>query len=150
MPDLCQFLSKLSIDGDNDVSVASYYNSKTDECSAPDPDLATGYLAKCHPAHVVGAPGDITDCWKVDLKVPPIEGSVGQDWPASCAGYTVPTDGVDYGCDLWIEVTNVSDLPQPPTSDDCGDGWITGSEQCESTLDCDTGYECVVCMCIGV
>lgn len=50
--------------------------------------------------------GDPIDLWIVDLKVPPVDGFVGQDWPAGCP--TVPTNDVDYGCDLWIEVTNIS------------------------------------------
>ena len=49
---------------------------------------------------------DISDSWTVDLKVPPVAGYVGQDWPAGCP--TVPTNDVDYGCDLWIEVTGIS------------------------------------------
>ncbi|GAI86270.1 unnamed protein product, partial [marine sediment metagenome] len=32
----------------------------------------------------------------------------GQDWPETCANWTIPTDGVDYGCDLWVEVTGLS------------------------------------------
>jgi len=50
--------------------------------------------------------GDVLDLWKVDLKVPPVAGFVGQDWPAGCP--TVPTNDVDYGCDLWIEVTGIN------------------------------------------
>ena len=52
---------------------------------------------------------DETDSWTVDLKVPPVAGYVGQDWPAGCP--TVPTNDVDYGCDLWIEVTGIG-IPQ--------------------------------------
>ena len=62
-------------------------------------DDATGKLSK-----IVD---DFVDLWKVDLKVPPVEGFVGQDWPAGCP--TVPTNDVDYGCDLWIEVTGISE-----------------------------------------
>jgi hypothetical protein len=53
--------------------------------------------------------GDILDLWKVDLKVPPVDGYVGQDWPEGCP--TVPENDVDYGCDLWIEVTGISEAP---------------------------------------
>lgn len=67
------------------------------DCLAINPD-ATGKLTKNG--------GDILDLWKVDLKVPPVAGYVGQDWPAGCP--TVPTNDVDYGCDLWIEVTSIS------------------------------------------
>ena len=46
--------------------------------------------------------------WTVDLKVPPFDGYVGQDWPAGCPVLmdADPT-GTDMGCDLWIEVTNI-------------------------------------------
>ena len=149
MPDLCRFLSKMCSECDNDTPVPSYYNSGTNECSEPSLHIATGYLTKCHPDHVQCPYGDTSDCWKVDLKVPPVTGSVGQDWPASCADYTVPTDGADYGCDLWVEVTGFSDLEQPPTSPYCGDGWITEPEECESNKDCESGFVCEGCMCHG-
>ncbi len=68
------------------------------DCMAIVPD-ATGRLQKSDPA-------DLSDLWIVDLKVPPVDGFVGQDWPGSCP--TVPHNDIDYGCDLWIEVTNIS------------------------------------------
>jgi hypothetical protein len=69
------------------------------DCLAVVPD-ATGYLSKLE--------GDILDLWTVDLKVPPVDGYVGQDWPAGCP--TVPENDIDYGCDLWIEVTHISEM----------------------------------------
>ena len=50
---------------------------------------------------------DSSDEWAVDLKVPPVDGYVGQDWPETCRDWTVPVDGADYGCDLWLEVTSI-------------------------------------------
>lgn len=70
------------------------------DCLANNPD-ATGRL-------VQGT--DVLDSWIVDLKVPPVEGNIGQEWPASCSTYTVPKDSEDYGCDLWIEVTEIGTL----------------------------------------
>jgi len=70
------------------------------DCLAIVPD-ASGMLTK------LGE--DVSDTWTVDLKVPPVEGTIGQDWPATCADWTVPIDGTDYGCDLWIEVTGISE-----------------------------------------
>ncbi len=67
------------------------------DCLAVVPD-ATGRLSKVDQ--------DVLDLWTVDLKVPPVDGYVGQDWPASCP--TVPENDIDYGCDLWIEVTGIS------------------------------------------
>jgi len=96
MPDLCRFLSKTSTDTGT-TSEPSYFQNN--EC-VPLTTSASGILSHAINVHN----------WTVDLKVPPIDGSVGQDWPISCADYTVPTDGITYGCDLWIEVTGISAL----------------------------------------
>ena len=96
--DLCRFLSKLPVAADNDYGVPSYYQE--DYCALPSPINATGNLDK--------DTGDTSDTWIVDLKVPPVEGYVGQDWPETCADWTVPHNGLTYGCDLWIEVTGFS------------------------------------------
>ena len=148
-PDLCRFLSKVPDPETNDVGVPSYYNIGTKECATPSPEIATGYLVKCHPAHVACVPGDIEDCWKVDLKVPPVDGYVGQDWLPSCDDWVVPTNAVTYGCDLWIEVTSFSPLEELPETPVCGDGWITGGEECGEIggPDCEGGYECIECLC---
>ncbi|MBZ9572905.1 hypothetical protein KJA17_01845 [Patescibacteria group bacterium] len=100
MLSLCPFLSKLSLDA-NDTSVPSYYveDENGDHCKEPLTHQATGYLEKLI---------DEVDDWTVDLKVPPIAGYVGQDWPVSCADWVLPEDDQDYGCDLWVEVTNIS------------------------------------------
>ncbi|MCK4828942.1 hypothetical protein KA005_75160 [bacterium] len=109
MPDLCPFLSKIPESGETDIGVPSYYiDAGVDSrCEAPFSHIATGRLEKCHPSTPTCG-DDTQDCWTVDLKVPPVAGSVGQDWPATCAPWVVPTDGVDYGCDLWIEVVDFS------------------------------------------
>ena len=114
MKDLCSFLSKMPADSETgDVGVPSYYTSvngyisvsEDDECKVLNPpdvddiDWAMGKLAACG--------NDLEDNWIVDLKVPPVEGFVGQDWPESCRNWVVETDGVDYGCDLWVEVTGI-------------------------------------------
>lgn len=146
MEDLCRFLSKMCVECDNDVGVPSYYDGSVPECSDPASHIATGYMVKCHPDNEPCLPGDVEDCWKVDLKVPPVEGYIGQDWPASCAGYAVPTDSETYGCDLWIEVTGFSVLPAPF----CGDGFISGNEECEYDEDClfYPDQTCVDCVCV--
>ncbi|MCK4520488.1 DUF1349 domain-containing protein [Candidatus Parcubacteria bacterium] len=99
--DLCRFLSKLpKEEEDGDEGVLSYYvDGDLDYCRNPGPHIAFGHLEKT---------SDEEDGWTVDLKVPPVEGYVGQDWPESCADYTVPHDSLTYGCDLWIEVTELS------------------------------------------
>ena len=109
MKDLCYFLSKTNNDSDgfdpsgdpmseNDTGHPSYYVEDTsgDYCVKPGAD-AIGQL--------VNSTGDFSDLWKVDLKVPPVDGFIGQDWPAGCP--TVANDSQDYGCDLWIEVTAI-------------------------------------------
>ncbi len=75
------------------------------DCLPNNPD-ATGRLTK------VGQ--DTSDKWIVDLKVPPVKGFVGQDWPAGCP--VVEENDQDYGCDLWIEVTGISPAPTPTPS----------------------------------
>jgi len=102
LPDLCRFLSKLPQETDTphpDTGEPSYYNPGPPASCATSTIEAQGILD--------WSDNDLSDTWKVDLKVPPIAGSVGQDWPASCAAYTVPTDGITYGCDLWIEVNGI-------------------------------------------
>jgi len=111
MLSLCPFLSKMPVPeaGEyNDTGVPSYFISYQEGCM-PRYDQtahqAVGKLAKSQQ--------DTVDTWTVDLKVPPVKGYVGQDWPASCAEWTVEKDSQDYGCDLWIEVTGISRAPKP-------------------------------------
>ncbi len=103
---LCPFLSKIDNEtaDNNDTSHPSYWNGTS--CTWPNPGQASGNLSKLV--------GDTVDGWTVDLKVPPVAGSVGQDWPVDCP--TVPNNDVTYGCDLWIEVTGISETPPPPTT----------------------------------
>ena len=111
MEDLCQFLSKVDADPEdkNDHSHPSYYSigpdgipmTEDDFCPILSADNAKGRLSKIEQ--------DIIDVWTVDLKVPPVEGYVGQEWPESCSKYIVPNNDIDYGCDLWIEVTEISE-----------------------------------------
>lgn len=107
LPLLCAFLSKLDGDpGDqNDTGVPSYFVAATSTpayCQAPSPDMAIGKLAK--------SAQDLLDLWKIDLKVPPFEGYVAQDWPANCPVLDGDPSGTNYGCDLWIETTNISEV----------------------------------------
>jgi len=123
---LCPFLSKT--DGDpedqNDTSHISYFvdptpeapNSGDEFCEDPCGD-AIGRLAKSEQ--------DTSDIWIVDLKVPPFAGYVAQDWPESCPvleGVTVNEEGTDLGCDLWIEVTEISETSYECEKWDCLEG----------------------------
>lgn len=98
--DLCKFLSKTP-DNDpiNDTGVPSYFGANG--CAEPSSHVALGKLVNYGDVAIK----DISDTWTIDLKVPPVKGYVGQDWPASCQSYVVEKDGDNYGCDLWIEVT---------------------------------------------
>jgi len=98
MLSLCPFLSKMDgdLEDNNDIGVPSYYQGTS--CVTPDPDYAVGRLAKSE--------DDTSDIWIIDLKVPPVTGYVGQDWPVNCP--VVDEDSRDYGCDLWVEVTGIS------------------------------------------
>ena len=112
MQSLCTYLSKVDADPDdnNDTSHPSYYvPEKVDgstttpaHCIKPGPD-ATGRLSKIE--------NDLLDLWTIDLKAPPFDGYVGQDWPAGCPVLGGDPDGQDFGCDLWIEITEISPTP---------------------------------------
>lgn len=146
MESLCPFLSKLPKEAAgeyNDTGVPSYFLNYQDGCV---PRIIDG-LAAVAP-HAVGKLGksqnDLSDTWTIDLKVPPVAGTIGQDWPANCAAWTVPVDGTDYGCDLWIEVTGISRAPTPTQGNTVlslenkhGDGWFITVDQTYGTLEFD-------------
>jgi len=118
--DLCKFLSKTPDEQEReDSGVASYFHTDLSGnfCQEPVSHLSLGKLSKLA--------GDLSDVWTIDLKVPPVKGYVGQDWPASCADWVVDANDKTYGCDLWIEVTEISlpgETPTPTaTPPICGD-----------------------------
>ena len=115
MLSLCPYLSKMpKYEEAGDIGIPSYYvdespagPSANDYCTPlhnPDTDIAYGYLDKNM--------DDIMDEWVVDLKVPPFDGYVGQDWPENCPVLGGSPDGQDFGCDLWIEITGISERVQ--------------------------------------
>ena len=113
---LCPFLSKINTEADgtsaqNDISHPSYYTdnppsgpSENDTCQTSSTQ-AVGILSK--------SATDTLDTWIIDLKVPPIQGFVGQDWPDSCvaSAFIVNTNEATYGCDLWVKTTEVNSAP---------------------------------------
>jgi cysteine-rich repeat protein len=115
MTDLCRFLSKTSIDT-NDKSEPSYFDAQTNSCPKLPDVQAAGVLSK--------TTNDISDIWTVDLKVPPVKGYVAQDWPKNCP--TVKKNDQDYGCDLWITVTDIKKTPPV-----CGNGIKEEGEYCD-------------------
>ena len=144
-PSLCPFLSKTDADPEdsNDIGVPSYYQG--DKCVDKNGrEYAVGRLTR--------AQNDIADEWTIDLKVPPVEGFVGLDWPDTCPAIEAEDD---YGCDLWIEVTNVIRRPAGTIGTYCGDGiWQEqnetgnggpnndGAEDCDGQDNEATGYNC--------
>ena len=112
MLSLCPYLSKMpKYPESGDIGIPSYYvdedptgPSDGDYCNPlhnPDTAIAYGYLDKNMQ--------DIMDEWVIDLKVPPFNGYVGQDWPENCPVLGGSPDGQDFGCDLWIEITGISE-----------------------------------------
>ena len=94
-PVLCPYLSKTPDDAPaNDTGVPAFH----------DPiEVALGYLSKIDQ--------DIVDNWIIDLDVPCFNGQCAQDWTHE--GWELPTglEHETFGCDLWIEVTRVSEAP---------------------------------------
>ncbi|MCK4520487.1 VWA domain-containing protein [Candidatus Parcubacteria bacterium] len=104
---LCPYLSKLKKEIDPDE-----YQMDTnipDDIGVPSPHgpgaIASGYMSKLY--------NDIRDGWDIDLVVPCFIGMCDQDYDP--AVYGPPLDprleGQDFGCDLWIEITDISELP---------------------------------------
>ncbi len=72
-------------------------------------DPTWGYLAK--------SAQDIEDTWIIDLTVPGFQGMVDQIYTEETYGFLLPSELEHqlFGCDLWIEVTDISltDRPDP-------------------------------------
>ena len=109
-PNLCAYISKTpQVEEPGDVGVKSFHN--------PETEWATGHLHKKIETSDPN-PNDTTDSWFIDLAVPCFEGMCAQDWPAFVESinpeanpddYILPVDleSEMFGCDLWIEVTDI-------------------------------------------
>lgn len=112
MLSLCPFLSKIPRDeAGDDTGVSSYFVPADEAGNEAFCETRTGEEVAFG---VLTTETNEIDEWIIDLKVPPVDGFVGQEWPASCP--TVPVDSEDYGCDLWIEVTGF-DVPLPGSTE---------------------------------
>ena len=104
MPLLCPYLSKTPVYEEiGDVGVPAFHDP--DDPSS----VAVGTINKDH---------DLQDEWIIDLPVPCFEGYCAQDWDEFVGEHNPDADPDDYmpsaelessdfGCDLWIEVTDV-------------------------------------------
>ena len=129
---LCPYLSKLKKAEDPDE-----YNPDTGVTSPHGSGaIAYGYMSKFFK--------DIEDGWDIDLVVPCFEGMCDQTYDPEVYGPPLDPrlESQEFGCDLWIEVTNISR---------CGDGVVGPGEQCETDADClDKDYPyCIDCTCVS-
>lgn len=105
--DLCPQLSKhkKAIDKELSTDQPPYDN----EVPVPHPAgaVASGYMSKLA--------GDIRDGWDIDLKVPCFEGQCDQTYDPEDFGKPLDPnlEGQTFGCDLWIEVTGISETEGP-------------------------------------
>jgi len=104
LPVLCPFLSKTPDNSpDNDGSLAAFHGSTTDWTMAD--TLATQVLGR-----LAKSDNDIEDDWIIDLHVPCFEGSCAQDYVVPEEYELDPSlEHEQFGCDLWIEVTGISE-----------------------------------------
>ena len=122
LPLLCPYLSKHEVSGDGDNTendgpgIAAFHGL---------PGIWDLAKAKSFDTSVWGlltATGhDILDTWNIDLKVPCFGGYCAQDWAqfvadndgtndANAADYmqSIDNEHQQFGCDLWLEVTNIA------------------------------------------
>ena len=127
LPSLCPYISKEEdLRPDNDSSLASFHQPWWFSNHQLVWNDTKGRLAK--------SDQDIEDIWTIDLAVPCFGGFCAQDWEDfvhSVSGsstldaslYTQPiaNEHKIFGCDLWVEVSEVS-TSTVPTVSQCSDG----------------------------
>lgn len=118
LPLLCPYLSKeeLTEDGDeveNDGPAIPAFHGPTDVW-----DVSTTLAFETF-GRLIQSADDFADTWNVDLKVPCFEDECAQEWESFVLGVNPDADPDDYiqpaenehalfGCDLWLEVTEIS------------------------------------------
>lgn len=117
LPNLCPYLSKHKETDEaqilQEVQIDAFHQPWTIDGSTIDWNDAVGYLTK------LGQ--DISDNWLIDLAVPCFGGYCAQDWATyveshhagegvNAASWTQPiaNEHKVFGCDLWVEVSGVS------------------------------------------
>ena len=132
LPSLCEYISKNGEDR-NDETLLSFHKPWKIENGKIAWTDTKGRLAKSEQ--------DTVDNWIIDLAVPCFGGHCAQDWADFVHGYNPNADPKEYvqdmkdehkvfGCDLWIEVTEVSEkvtdpvpTPIPPLTRDLIAHW---------------------------
>jgi len=111
-PVLCPWLSKEKAVNDKAFTTDKCVDTTWYDCGVP-ARHAMGAIAY---GHLVKSVDDVCDLWVVDLDVPCFEGQCAQDW--AYPGWELPggLESEVFGCDLWIEVTDISE-----NTAECGD-----------------------------
>lgn len=116
LPSLCEYISKEGED-QNDATLPSFHQPWTFRNHQLVWNDVHGRLAKSE--------NDISDTWTIDLAVPCFGGYCAQDWAdfvhrvsasstIDASEYTQPIENEHkvFGCDLWVEVTHVSEFEE--------------------------------------
>ena len=138
LPSLCEYISKEGPDA-NDSDTASFHEPwqvVSDNNGTPTDTTddfykvvwldTLGRLAKSDLDSEDQDPRDTTDNWIIDLAVPCFGGYCAQDWATFVHGINPQADPAAYtqdildehkvfGCDLWVEVSEVSEAGESPT-----------------------------------
>jgi len=114
LPVLCPYLSKHELTEDviADGGIDAFHG---DMDWTMDDTISTQVLGQ-----LTQSKEDILDLWNIDLRVPCFEGECAQDWAsfvysnnkdANADDYILPAElkNQELGCDLWIEVTGISE-----------------------------------------
>ena len=120
LPSLCEYISKEGPDI-NDGDTASFHKPFQVVNGQVIWLDTLGYLAKSDTDTEDTTPGDTMDNWIIDLAVPCFGGYCAQDWDNFVHGINpnaTPSDYIQpisnehkvFGCDLWVEVTEVSEM----------------------------------------
>lgn len=124
LPSLCPYLSKhkdvSDDDGQEENELDAFHVPWTVSTSTVEWNDATGRLSKLEE--------DVEDWWVLDLKVPCFGDFCAQDWndfvtninpQANPDDFIQPIENEHkiFGCDIWIEVTGVSETPPPEPSE---------------------------------
>jgi hypothetical protein len=111
LPLLCPYLSKHKAERDSTMA--------TDKCVDPNPPSGDPYydcgVDAFHEmgtdafGHVVKSVNDDCDVWVIDLDVPCFDDHCAQDWTHQGWELDPEDESKVFGCDLWIEVTGISE-----------------------------------------